>query len=47
VTAFVVAYVVVAWFLHYVRSHSFRLFVVYRILLGVAVIAACALGWLH
>ncbi|HXG10403.1 MAG TPA: undecaprenyl-diphosphate phosphatase [Gemmataceae bacterium] len=47
VTAFVVAYVVVAWFLHYVRSHSFRLFVVYRIVLGLAVIAAWYCGWLH
>jgi undecaprenyl-diphosphatase len=47
VTALLVAYLVVAWFLHYVRSHSFRLFVIYRILLGTAVIAACLAGWLH
>jgi undecaprenyl-diphosphatase len=44
--AFVVALLVVAWFLHYLRSHSFRLFVVYRILLGVGVIAAWGAGWL-
>jgi undecaprenyl-diphosphatase len=47
VTAFVVAYLVVAWFLHYVRSHSFRLFVVYRIVLGVGVLVACYYEWLH
>lgn len=47
VTAFVVAYIVVAWFLYYVRSHSFRIFVIYRILLGLVVIIACLCGWLH
>jgi undecaprenyl-diphosphatase len=46
VTAFVVALLVVAWFLHYLRSHSFRLFVVYRVLLGLGVIAAWGVGWL-
>ena len=46
VTAFVVALLVVAWFLHYVRSHSFRLFVVYRVVVGLGVIVASAAGWL-
>jgi undecaprenyl-diphosphatase len=36
--SFVVAWAVVAWFLKYVRTHSFRVFVVYRVLLGVAVL---------
>jgi undecaprenyl-diphosphatase len=44
VTAFVVALLVVAWFLHYLRSHSFRLFAVYRVLLGLGVIAAWGAG---
>jgi undecaprenyl-diphosphatase len=44
--AFVVALLVVAWFLHYLRSHSFRLFVVYRVLVGAGVIAAWGAGWL-
>jgi len=47
VTAFVVALLVVAWFLRYLRSHSFRLFVVYRIVVGLGVIAAAAAGWLN
>ena len=46
VTSFVVALLVVAWFLHYLRSHSFRLFVVYRLVVGFGVIAAVLLGWL-
>jgi undecaprenyl-diphosphatase len=47
VTAFIVAYAVIAWFLHYVRSHSFRLFVIYRIILGLIVIAAWFYGRSH
>ncbi len=46
VIAFAVALLVVAWFLRYLRSHSFRLFVVYRVLLGAGVIAAWGAGWL-
>jgi undecaprenyl-diphosphatase len=44
-TAFVVALLVVVWFLRYVQSHSFRLFVVYRLAVGLAIIAAWACGW--
>lgn len=43
--SFVVALAVVAWFLHYLKTHSFRLFVVYRIVLGLAVILAVWRGW--
>jgi undecaprenyl-diphosphatase len=32
--AFVAAFAVVAWFLHWVRRHGFAPFAVYRILLG-------------
>jgi undecaprenyl-diphosphatase len=37
--SFVVAYVVVAWFMHWVRKHGFVPFAVYRIAVGVAVLA--------
>jgi undecaprenyl-diphosphatase len=40
--SFIVAYVVVAWFLGYVRKHGFAVFAAYRILLG-----AGLLVWLH
>ena len=36
--SFVVAYAVVAWFMHWVRRHGFAVFAVYRIVLGVAVL---------
>ena len=39
VVSFFVAWAVVAWFLRYVRSHSFRIFVVYRIILGLVVLS--------
>lgn len=42
--AFVVALGVVAWFLPYVQKHRFTPFAIYRILLGVAVIAYFALA---
>lgn len=34
VVSFVVAYVVVEWFLYWVRKHGFTVFAIYRILLG-------------
>jgi undecaprenyl-diphosphatase len=40
--SFIVAYVVVAWFLNWVRRRGFTVFAVYRILLGAAL-----LFWLH
>ncbi|HMF15357.1 MAG TPA: undecaprenyl-diphosphate phosphatase [Gemmataceae bacterium] len=46
VVSFLVAWPVVAWFLHYLKTHSFRLFVVYRIVVGVAVIVAVWRGYL-
>jgi undecaprenyl-diphosphatase len=36
--SFIVAYAVVAWFMHWVRRHGFVVFAVYRILFGVAVL---------
>lgn len=38
VVSFVVAYGVVAWFMHWVRRHGFLVFAVYRIVFGVAVL---------
>ena len=38
VVSFVVAYGVVAWFMHWVRRHGFVVFAVYRILVGAAVL---------
>ena len=39
VVSFIVAYAVVAWFMHWVRKHGFAPFAVYRIALGIAVLA--------
>ena len=38
VVSFVVAYGVVAWFMHWVRKHGFTAFAVYRIVVGAAVL---------
>ena len=42
VVSFIVAYAAVAWFLHWVRKHGFAWFAVYRIILGVIVLAVAA-----
>jgi len=39
VVSFIVAYVVVAWFMHWVRQRGFAPFAVYRIIVGIAVLA--------
>ena len=39
VVAFVVGYAVVAWLLRYLRNHSYMPFVIYRVALGVLVLA--------
>ncbi len=39
VVSFIVAFGVVEWFLQWVRKHGFTLFAVYRILLGIALLA--------
>ena len=46
VTAFVVALAVVAWFLHWVRQHGFTPFAIYRIVLGLVLLAALSRGLL-
>jgi undecaprenyl-diphosphatase len=45
-TAFVVALAVVAWFLHWVRQHGFTPFAIYRIVLGLVLLAALSRGLL-
>lgn len=44
--AFVVAYAVIAGFMHYIRNRSFAIFGYYRIALALLVIAAWQLGWM-
>jgi len=44
VIAFVVGFAVIVYFLRYVSTHTFRVFVVYRIVLGLAVIVLVAAG---
>lgn len=39
VISFIVAYGAVAWFMHWVRKHGFVPFAIYRIILGIAVLA--------
>lgn len=41
---FFVAYIIIGWFLKYVSSHSYTLFVNYRILLGLFVFVMLSLG---
>lgn len=40
--AFIVALISISWLLKYISSHSFKIFVYYRIVLGVAVLALLA-----
>ncbi|GGG68454.1 undecaprenyl-diphosphatase [Kocuria dechangensis] len=42
--AFVVAYVIIGWFMHYISNRSYTLFVWYRIALGLAIFVLLALG---
>jgi len=42
--AFVVGYAAIAWFLKYISHHSFMPFVVYRVLLGILIIALVSAG---
>ncbi|MFE7168936.1 undecaprenyl-diphosphate phosphatase [Streptomyces sp. NPDC057616] len=45
--SFVVAYASIAWLLKYVAKHSFNAFVVYRIVVGVALLGLLAAGALN
>jgi undecaprenyl-diphosphatase len=47
IIAFVVGYVVIAWFMKFISSKSFMPFVIYRILLGIALFALVGAGALN
>jgi undecaprenyl-diphosphatase len=44
ITAFIVGYLVIGWLLRFLTSHSVTIFVVYRVILGTAVIALAGAG---
>ena len=46
-TAFFVAWAVIAWFMDYVKKHDFKLFGWYRIVLGAILLLLFALGLIH
>ncbi|MDO5699613.1 MAG: undecaprenyl-diphosphate phosphatase [Dermatophilus congolensis] len=46
VVSFFVAYAAIAWLLKFVATNSLRLFIYYRIVLGIALIVALAAGWM-
>ncbi|MFC4012764.1 undecaprenyl-diphosphate phosphatase [Nonomuraea purpurea] len=46
VISFIVGYAAVSWFLRYISTHRFTLFVIYRIVLGLFVILAVTAGWI-
>ncbi|MFO1065318.1 MAG: undecaprenyl-diphosphate phosphatase [Pirellulales bacterium] len=43
--SFVTALIVIAWFMQWVRKHGFAPFAVYRVVLGLIVLAAAIYGW--
>ncbi len=45
VVSAVVAFIAVKWLLHYIRTHRFTVFAIYRIVLGGALLWAAASGW--
>ncbi|RJQ74482.1 undecaprenyl-diphosphate phosphatase [Pseudonocardiaceae bacterium YIM PH 21723] len=47
VVSFIVAYASVAWLLRFVAKHSFNGFVIYRIIVGIALFALLGAGVLH
>jgi undecaprenyl-diphosphatase len=47
VVSLVVAFIAVKWLLRYIRSHRFTPFAIYRIVLGVLILAAVGMGWMH
>ena len=44
IVAFVVGYATIAWLLRYVRNHDFTIFVVYRVAIGVIILALAVSG---
>jgi undecaprenyl-diphosphatase len=46
IVSFAVGYAAIAWFLRYISTHRFTPFIVYRVGLGIVIIAAVSLGWI-
>lgn len=46
IVAFITALAAISWLLHYVSRHSFRPFAIYRIILGIVILALVAAGTL-
>ena len=46
VTAFIIGYAVIAWLMKFISTKSFTPFVIYRVLLGSALLVALAAGWI-
>ena len=44
VVAFIVGFIIIGWFLRYVSTRSYRLFVWYRILLGICIYLLLGFG---
>ncbi|WP_344720767.1 undecaprenyl-diphosphate phosphatase [Nesterenkonia halobia] len=44
VVGFLIAYVIIGWFMKFISSHSYTVFVIYRILAGLAVFVLLGLG---
>ncbi len=47
IVSLVVAFIAVKWLLRYIRTHRFTAFAIYRIVLGVALLAAVYAGWMQ
>lgn len=47
VVSAVVGYLAIAWLLHFLTRYSTGVFIAYRLLFGVAILAALGLGWLR
>ena len=47
VVSFVVAYASIAWLLKFVAGHTFTAFVIYRVVVGVALLAVLGAGLLQ
>ena len=46
VVSFLVAYASIAWLLRFVASNSLRVFIWYRIALGVVLLVVLSMGWM-
>ena len=44
VVSFVVAYIAVAWLLKFITTHTFRIFIIYRVVLGLLLVALLTTG---